>query len=350
MRLWGKKRGERRTGSPLTGTLGEAAFFGSLFIFGIVSLASLLASQWIAPSPELFQIGFGTWLVILVLATFILTGASGLFLTVWEMGASAERRAAIVRRAADVELIREVRARSDRLPNVPRGSNLTNSPGVKLAYRLPSLESPAWSLTAAAVTAVLCLTIDTLLIAVALRAVQLGKPQWALMAFLVPFTAVTVWTTVYFIRQLLVHTWVGPTRVEISDHPLYPGHQYQVYVSQGGHLKARRFSVRLVCDEEVTYRQGTDLRMEKRCVYCDELFSQAEFAIQPAQDFECQASFTVPQGAMHSFLSPHNAISWKLVVEGNFYRWPPLVRCFPVVVYPGTESPRGTTNQHPSTQ
>jgi hypothetical protein len=343
-RLWGKKRGERRTGSPLTGTLGEAAFFGSLFLLGLLALASLITSQWLAPAPEWFQIGFGTWVALLVVTTFVLVGGAGLFLTVWEIGASAERRSAIIRRAANIELIREVRTRQDGLPNIPRGFNLTNSPGVKLTYRLPSLESPAWHLTAAAITAILCLTIDAVLVAIAVRAVQRHQPPYALIAFLVPFTAVTGWSTVYFVRQLFLYTWIGPTRIEISDHPLFPGKNYQVYLSQGGHLRVKNLTLRLVCEEEVTFRQGTDLRVERRSVYSQPIFSQNDFTIEPAKDFEHQAVFEIPSEAMHSFQAPHNAIVWKFVVEGTFYRWPAMVRSFPIIVYPSTESNRGTAH------
>ncbi len=348
-RLWGKKRGSRSTGSRLAGTLGEAAFFGSLFLLGLISLASLVASQVVAPTAEVSHIGWGTWLLLLVLIAFLLVGGGGLFWSVWELGASAERRSALVRRAADIELIREVRSRSVGLPNIPGGLNLTNSPGVKLAYRLPSLESPAWHLSALAVTCLLCLALDGLLIAVAVRSIHLGKPQYALIVFLVPLTAVTVWSTIYFVRQLLLHTWIGPTRVEISAHPLYAGREYQVFLSQGGHVRVKCIRLQLVCCEEVIYRQGTDLRSERRRVYEEVLLEKRDFLIDHASDFDIVVRFQVPPTAMHSFQSAHNAILWTLEVTGEFLRWPPLRRSFPIVVYPSTEKPDGTTDQHPTT-
>ena len=71
-----------------------------------------------------------------------------------------------------MEFIREVRQRGRDFPNVPRDANLTNSPGVRLTYRLPGLESPAWSLGAAAVTCLMCVGIATVLIAVAVRTIR----------------------------------------------------------------------------------------------------------------------------------------------------------------------------------
>jgi len=333
-RLWQKKRGERRTGSRLAGTVGEAAFFGALFVLGAVALAAYWTSQAIAPHPDFFTIGWGTWLATFVLASFILIGGAGLFFTVLEVGASAERRSALARRAGDIELIRESRSRFRRFPTIPRDVNLTNSPGVRLAYRLPGLESPAWRLVAAAVTALLCVGIDTVLGAVAIRAFHIGKPEMALNAFLVPFSSVTAWSVYYFTRQLLLHTWIGPTSVEISDHPLYPGRAYEVVLVQGGHLKVNHLRLALVCEEEVTYRQGTDLRTERRTAHEGDVFERGGFTIDPSAPFEHCERFAVPRAAMHSFQSAHNAITWKLVVTLDLHRWPRVVRGFPVVVYP----------------
>ena len=343
-RVWEKKRGDRRTGSRLAGTVGEAAFFGSLFVLGVIALATLLASQAMEPDPDFFTLGLGAWLVLLVLASLILIGGAGFLLTVLEVGASAERRSALVRRAGDIELIREVRQRGREYPTIPRDANLINSPGVKLEYRLPGLESPGWTLAAAAVTCLLCVGTTTVLIGVAISSFQTGPFPWALAIFLVPFTAVTVWSVHYFARQLLLHTGIGPTSVEISSHPLYPGQCYQVYLGQSGRLKVKRLTIELACEEEASFRQGTDIRSERRVVYRNVFCSHENFEIEPAIPFEAEGSFQVPDAAMHSFFGTYNAVHWKLIVRGDFTDWPSCVRSFPVVVYPPPaprEAPRG---------
>ncbi len=333
-RVWEKKRGERRTGSRLAGTVGEAAFFGSLFVLGVISLTTLLTSQAVSPDPDFFTLGLGAWLVLIVLTSLILIGGTGFVLTILEVGASAERRSALVRRAGDIELIREVRQRGREYPTIPRDANLTNSPGVKLTYRLPTLESPGWTLAAAGTTCLLCLGTLAVLVAVAVHGFQTGSSPWALVAFLVPFTGVTIWLLRYFIGQLLIHTGIGPTSVEISDHPLVPGRQYDVYLVQSGHLKVHRLTIELICEEEATFRQGTDIRSERRVVYRDVISLSERFEIEPAIPHEVSGSFKVPDDAMHSFISSHNAIHWKLMVRGVFARWGKQVRSFPVVVYP----------------
>ena len=87
-RLWGKKRGDRRTGSRLIGSLGEAIFFGVLFLLGILALTVVATSQIIHPTPEVYQVGFGFWLLILVLGSFVVIGSGGLVFTVLHVGAS----------------------------------------------------------------------------------------------------------------------------------------------------------------------------------------------------------------------------------------------------------------------
>lgn len=341
-RLWEKKRGDRRTGSPLAASVGEAAFFASLFLLGAVALAMLLAGQAMQPDPNFFTLGLGKWLILIVLTSFLLIGGAGFVLTVLEVGASAERRSALVRRAGDMEFIREVRQRGHEYPNVPRDADLTNSPGVRLKYRLPGLESPIWQLTAAAVTSLLCVGIAIALIVLAVQSFHAGRPQWALTGFLVAFSTVTVWVVYYFVRQLTLHTGIGPTNVEISAHPLQPGQTCEMWLVQSGRLHVRRLTIELVCEEEATFRQGTDVRSERRVVYREEIFCGEQFHIDPAKPFEQSGNFRVPCSAMHSFRSAHNAIHWKIVVTGDFVKWPSLVRSFPIVVYPLDHSPEMT--------
>ena len=54
--------------------MGEAIFFGALFLLGSVSLAGVTASQIVDPTPEIYTPGFGFWLMVLVLASFVLIG------------------------------------------------------------------------------------------------------------------------------------------------------------------------------------------------------------------------------------------------------------------------------------
>ena len=129
-------------------------------------------------------------------------------------------------------------------------------------------------------------------------------------------------------------TGIGATRLEVSTHPLFPGREYQVFVSQAGRASVRWFQIQLLCEEHATYHQGTDTRTATAVVHRETVFSQRNVDIAPDAAFEASFSFRAPASAMHSFAVPHNAVTWALVVRGRMARWPEFERRFPLYVYP----------------
>lgn len=334
-RLWEKKRGDRRTGSPLVGGLGEALFFGVLFLLGSVSSAYLIAAHGLGAAPPLRQPGFGFWLMVLVVVSFMLIGGSGVAYTVLQVGTSAERRSALARRAAQFDLLSDARPLRRAYPTVPPDANLTNSPGVRLAYRLPVTHAAPGALFLSTAFFLAWNGIVVVLGMGALRGHLAERPDWYLSGFVLALAAIGVWATYVFVRQVLRHTGLGPTTVEISDHPLQPGQRYDLHVSQTGRLHLRAFQVLLVCEEEATYRQGTDIRTE-RCRVCEqELFCRREFRIEPGETFEIVCSLPVPARTMHSLQTDHNAVRWMVLVRSDAASWPLIERNFPLVVLPG---------------
>jgi hypothetical protein len=334
-RLLEKKRGARRTGSNLVGSLGEALFCGGLFLLGALSLSSVVAANLRHPEPEAYSLGFGFWLTILVLSSFVITGASGLMWTVFRIGTSAERRTVMAQQAARLDLLNPAAPQPRDYPNVPSHEGLINSPGTELAYRLPPAQSPGWRLLATTVFALVWNGVGCVLMVWAIKSHLLGRPEWFLTVFLAPYLCVSAWSIHYLLRLIWVHTGMGPTTLEISDHPLLPGHEYQVTLLQHGHITVRSLQLWLLCEEEATYHQGTDIRTELRVVYQQRLFQQTDFEIEPSQPFQQTATFTMPATAMHSFQSAHNAVHWKLLVKGTVAGWPDFERAFALVVYPG---------------
>lgn len=340
-RVWGKKRGNRRTGSPWLGTVGEVLFSSTLFVLGIVSLAALLLAQTLSSSPP-FPPGLGFWVLVLALSSFVLLGGGGVIWTVLHASATRERRSALARRAANLDLRGTGGPPADTperpaYPNIPSDANLINSPGVKLSYRLPVVQSPALRLVFASVFALVWNVSAALLIYFAVKSMLSDEPDWFLVIFIVPFLAVGVWVVRDFVRQMLIHTGIGPTNLEISGHPLRPRSAYRVYVSQGGHLAMRSLTLNLVCEEAATSQQGTDLRTETKVVFDRQIFRQTDFPIAPGLPFEHQCTVEIPDHAAHSFQSEHNAVNWKLVVRGEAESWPPFERAFPVIVYPADD-------------
>ena len=90
-------------------------------------------------------------LVIVTLISLILIGASGVGRTVVQEGTTPERRASIAQRAADLDLAGGTNHTIIDYPSVPDDVEMTNSPGIHFAYRLPIAHSPVLRLLAAAV-------------------------------------------------------------------------------------------------------------------------------------------------------------------------------------------------------
>ena len=180
------------------------------------------------------------------------------------------------------DLVHETVPRSKNHPTVPAFDGLTDSPGTELAYRLPTSQSPGWRLLAKTIFVLLWNGLACVLIVWVV-----AEPGWFLACFLIPYLGVSGWTIYYLLQQIWIHTGLGQTAVEISDHPLLPGREYQVHLSQAGHIDVKSIELWLVCEEEVTYRQGTDIRHEICKVFEQQLVTQGPVEIDSATPFRC---------------------------------------------------------------
>ena len=331
-RLFVKKRGTRRTGARWPGLLAEGALFAGLSAIGVYGLYWLVARVLLAEGASY---GGWTWLAIVIPLALVAYGATNLVLLLWQSAASSERRAAAVQKATGWELPgAQPKSTRPALPTVPAVDAVTDSPGVRLAYRLPIDAASGWvSFTMAAV----CLVWNTLVAVFVLQLIRQhveGRPNWLLTWLMVPFVLAGLWTLFALGRQVLLSMAIGPTCVEVSHHPLHAGGTFRGFVSQTGRLHVRWFQVQLVCEEQAIYQQGTDTRRATNRVYRSTAFAQRKFDIVPHQAFQVEFDFTVPDSAMHSFVSAHNAVIWTLVVRGRVRRWGDFERQFPIYVYP----------------
>lgn len=286
------------------------------------------------PARAVLRRGFTwfAWITLLLPACFMIIGGGGLGYTLWNWGKSAERRSAQSHGARD--LFEGASPAEADLPAVPLGASLTDSPGIRLKYRLPIAGTSFWAVLALIIGCLLWNTMVVVFATVAVDRIWHGQPDWFLTALLAPFAGVGVWLIYSAFKQLVVRTGVGPTFVEISDHPLLPGNTYQVCLSQSGRLTVNRLAVRLVCDERATYQQGTNTRTDVRRVYEQEVFHREGFEVRPGSPLEQELAVTVPRGAMHSFRTSHNEITWNIEVQGDVSGWPAYRRRFPVIVHP----------------
>jgi hypothetical protein len=420
IRLYGKKRGNRRTGSGVVGRLGLSLFFAAFLVMGLAFFA-LLANVLMWPEwrvnnqfvehrcrvlqkrlaesggseetyrPEFlvdyavngrnyqtwtyditqaysgdraaqrvlldqFDVGrqypcwydprdpqtvvlkrgytWFSWIMLMLPLTFVIIGGGGLIYQALNWGTSTERRLDLARRVVRMELFEPGADLADDFPTVPREANLTNSPGTRLAYRLPIAVSPGWALLAIIVACLFWNGMVSIFVTIAVKGHLAGEPDWFLSLFLVPFVLIGFGLIYFTVRQLLITSGVGPTLVEISDHPLVPGGEYEVVLSQSGRLSMNSLVVALCCQEQATYQQGTNSRTETSTVYEQQVITREGFEIHQGIPFEARATLTIPSGAMHSFKSAHNSILWKLVVRGDVAGWPDYEREFPLLVYP----------------
>jgi hypothetical protein len=421
LRLYEKKRGERRTGSSKLGSVGETLFFAVFLIFGIAAFAIMLANiAWpelranrhyletrctilktaiserrtddgltyrpditIAykvsgrkfetvtydaarmyssseanaqevvnqfhvgeqyacwydpgdPQQAVLVRGYSGWMYLLLLVpvSFIIIGGGGLIYTLYHWGTSAERRSALEHQAARIDLAGEVESEHEDYPQIPPPTDAKSSPGTRLTYRLPIATSPGWQLFGAFCACVFWNAITSVFVVLAIRSHVKGAPEWFLTLFIIPFVLIGLILVFVLVRQLLITTGIGPTRMEISHYPLHPGESCDLYLSQAGRLSMNSLRVVLVCNESATFRQGTDTRTERRCVYEQTIFVREGFEIDPATPFEHEWKLQIPQGSMHSFKSAHNEIRWQLSVQGNVAGWPDFARDYPLIVYP----------------
>ncbi len=327
------------------GSVGEAAFFGILFLLGIVSLTIVGTWQVFWPDSQIVRIGFGFWLMIIVSLSFITIGLSGLIFRVAQTVASPELRSALAQQAE-----REHKRRSRgpgaaaELPNLPSLQSFTDSPGERLAYRLAGQRAEIGPLILSFCFALAWNGMLAMLGVIAVEKFVSGRPSWFLALLLVPFAAAGVYAARWFFRLFRRLSGLGPTTAEISHIPLLPGEIFSLYLCQYGRVSFRKLTLALVCFEESTFQQGTDVRTERvpvlRHIICEKENCRAE----PDSPLEVDCQFRLPSDTMHSFQGQHNAIVWKVVVEGDSTRWPSFCRSFPVVVHPQGSAVRAAPN------
>ena len=289
------------------------------------------------------SVPWGLWLTSTLLAVMAIAGAYGVIASVLAVGASAERRAALAKSAASrIDDEEDLLPPARDFPNVPRDVNLVNSPGVRLKFRLPSTQEPAWRLFGSAIWMLTCAALAVALAVVTAEQLLLGHSAWLLGSFSLVVVGLAAWATYSCLNELITASWIGPTSVEVGKMPLHPGDECEAFLSQSGNLQVSRLSVLLVCDEETTFLQGTDIRHDRQRVFRQEICRREQFAVDASSPIEEHFRVRIPNPAMHSHKSPHNAIVWKLITQITADDWPAHERTFPIVVYPAgsRESPR----------
>lgn len=350
-----------RRGRPFSGSnrqwlavVAEALFAAALLLSGVILLMAVLTlTAMVSTTESISPWSFGLQLFLAICLIGI--GMYWIARLLWQVGVSAERRGAITTRASELDLVTELRQPREDLPTVPRDQMAPYS-GQVLNYRLVPSPRNVWGLVTSAIFSIILVALVTILVLIVASAIQSARSDWLdsfkrllesnqlgdipnrpwlAAALLVPIGLAAVWSIYLFFRQLLKLTGIGPTSIEISGYPLLPGQTYNVLLSQSGRVRLKLLDVSFICQEEVTFNQGTDIRTERTTVYEKRLFRRRGIAVHAGKPFTTEFELSVPDHAMHSFKSQNNRIQWKIVVTGQAKNWPRLRRNFAVSVHPG---------------
>lgn len=161
-----------------------------------------------------------------------------------------------------------------------------------------------------------------------------GGASWFALIFLSVFGLVGLLILVGFVQTLLVALGVGETIVEISADRLAPGQPFEVLVIQAGRMRLNELTLRLVCEEKATYRQGTNTNTATEKVLDEVLVSAKDAEIEHGRPLQVRGKGRIPFDAMHGFLLGNNKLLWRIEVKGDVRRWPDFSREFAIEVRP----------------
>ncbi|MGC4006046.1 MAG: hypothetical protein QM811_24170 [Pirellulales bacterium] len=230
-------------------------------------------------------------------------------------------------------------------PTVPADDNIVNSPGTRLAYRLP-IEISGWSRFFGLLT--IALVWNALFVVfLCFQFPADAWTSWVVLPASLPFAALggyLIWLTIRAARETL---GVAPTQIELSDHPLRPDRPCRLALRQTGNFRLRGFTIELLCEETAVYRQGTDTRIEKRIVVRLPLFADERraFGRKPVRG-RVRNSPAARRDAQ--FSSAHNAVEWRLSVVGKPDGRPAFKRSYPLVVCPSTRREDNRPSRSPA--
>ena len=128
---------------------------------------------------------------------------------------------------------------------------------------------------------------------------------------------------------------VAKPEVSISSTSLRVGDGFTFGFSQTFKQKTDVKGVRLslILRERATYQQGTDTRTVTHEETVEE-YQYPERVYETGDQLFFSRGMRIPRGAMHTFRSRHNQITWQVRVEADFAGWPDYRENFDIQVRP----------------
>ncbi len=335
-------RAFRRENRGWLSGIAESVLSASLLLSGVIFLVTVLTLTFRNRSAVTGETSAPVdWnyfsLQMLVAVALIGVGIWRIVWLLWKVGVSAERRSAIVKKAVDqageLEIVREFRQQRDDLPMIPLDLYPPHQ-GIWKKYRLVPTPRNVWGLIISGTFSIIFVVLTTILLLTITDAIHLTRSDWFAPALAVPIGLAAVYSIWQSFRQFLKLTGIGPTSIEIDRYPLVPGEEYQITLTQMGRVRLQLLDVELVCDEQATFNEGTDIRTERSTVYRSRLLRRRGVVLQPEAAWRTDLKLQLPAEAIHSFRSRSNRIQWKLIVTAKALSWPRLRRHFAFTVHP----------------
>jgi hypothetical protein len=140
---------------------------------------------------------------------------------------------------------------------------------------------------------------------------------WGITLFMSIFVGVGAAIWVPMLRRFLANRRL-PT-VEIGEEPVYLGAPLQVQIDHPSRTRLTRLQVSLVCNEVVTFMEGTTTRTERQEVATVPVLDEHD--VDPNTPSH-RAEGRLPENAPHSFASPNNKLEWAVRVHADIPNWP----------------------------
>ena len=347
MKLWswflyaGQRAFSRSARNWWTG-IGEVGFAVVMLLGGFVLLVVSLTIAAMDPHPFAWREVFSDFgLRLLVGTALVAIGFYRMIATLWKVSVSVEHRGAIVSQAGEIELFNEIQGREPDLPAIPL---LARAPirGRVLKYEIKGSRRSIFGFLFAGAATMVSVGLVSGLIIQSWRSVEAGTTDLFAIISAGLFLPVALWAVYMLFRQFFMLAGFGPTRLEISELPVQPGRKLRLFLFQPGRLRLKLLELVLLCQEEATFSQGTNIRTEQRTVYEQRLVRLRGVLVAANQPFQTGIEFVLPDNVMHSFSSANNRVLWKIVVRGSARGWPEFHRTFPIVVHPALITARHT--------
>ncbi len=233
-----------------------------------------------------------------------------------------------------VEKRSQPHGRPHRYPTVPSYDRINDSPGTFLTYRLPVFFFPV-AQTVVGLSLMILWNLAALIGFVYTLTIARTFVDYLLSFLFALIFCGAGWSFIPWLRRRIRTAFsAGPTLIEITDHPIYPGRKYRLAITQSGRLSHAEVSVFASCIETARYRQGTDTVTNRKEVFSLPLFSRSDWSIPGGESESAEFILHLPIGAMHSFNAGNNQIQWQIIIEIQSGKERKVTRLCPIVVMP----------------